>query len=132
MSNLSPKTSTYSWDKPFPIIGEINPNALTQRVNLIGDTEGEKSGYPVGLVCVLDLTTMKATPLAGAISAGSTLGILMDQVDDLSDTTTSSQQFNFVYRNVTINKQALVVRPLGSIEDVVTHFEHKQNCGIIN
>ena len=131
MRNETPKSSEHSWGTPFPIIGNIDSKDITQRMNLIGNTEGEQNGYPVGLVCVLDLTAMTATPLAGAVSDTDTLGILMDRVDDLANTAISTQQFNLVYRNVTIHKKALTV-PTDQLEKVAKHFEKNQNCGVIN
>lgn len=132
MHNQTPSNSDHSWGKPFPIVGNIDPNDITQRMNLIGNTEGEQNGYPVGLVCVLNLTAMTATPLAGTVTDTNTLGILMDRVDDLANSATSTQQFNLVYRNVTIHKLALTVHSTGDLEKVAKHFEKNQNCGVIN
>ena len=132
MFNETPSGSQSTPKLPFPILGEIPPRAKSPRLNLVGDGVGGTNGYEVGLVCKLDLTAATATPLAAAPVAGDILGILLDRVEDLAATVSSTQQFNLVYRDVNIAKQGLVLRTGADLELVAIHFRDELNCGINN
>ncbi len=99
--------------------------------HLIGDAQGETDGiYPSGLVVKLDLAARTCTPLDGAIGATDVLAVIDVTFSDLLPGQKSSQFVPVVYRNVALIKSKLTLRTTAKIDDVVAHFESKQNCAI--